>query len=259
MLDLLQVFAGVQVGDVGELEVDQADQALVVVLDPVVQLLEQQLVLRRQLGVQLVQAGLLDREGEQRGVALQELEVVLGEGARLATVGLEHAENVLLGLDDHVGRALDAVLPQQLGEPEPLLLVQLVGDHRASGLERVAGGGFDVGADPHLADHALAPADARAHQQALLVGQVLQHLDVAHVQAARRLSGRLLQQPVEVGALDREQAEIRELGPFLAQPFLGVVRQRAHSPDRCAGREPNARAADARSEGPRVKRAPASS
>ena len=37
----------------------------------------------------------------------------------------------------------------------------------------------------------------------------------------------MLQQPVEVGALDRKQAEIRELGPFLAQPLLGVVRQRA--------------------------------
>src|SRR5919106_1283715 len=171
----------------------------------------------------------LDREGEQRGVALQELEVVLGERARLATVGLQHAEDVLLGLDDYVGRALDAVFPQQLRDAETLLLVQLVGDHRPPGLERIAGRGLDVGADPRLADHALAPADARAHQKALLVGQILQHLHMAHAQTARGLRRGLVQQLVQVGPLDREQAEVRELGPFFAQPLLGVVRH-AHTP-----------------------------
>ena len=149
---------------------------------------------------------------------------------------------LLLGLDDHVRRALDAVLSQQLREAETLLLVQLVGDHRASGLERVAGRELDVGADPGRADHALAPADALPHQKAFLVGQILQDFDVAHVQTARRLRRRLMQQLVQVGAFDRKQAEVREVGALLAQPLLGVVRQRQLPLAVTSGREPNARA-----------------
>jgi hypothetical protein len=98
MLDVLQMLARFQVGDALELKMNQADQALVVVLDPMLQFLQQELMLRGQAAVQLAEARLLDREGEQRGVALQKLDVVLGEHARLAAVGFQDAEIVALVL-----------------------------------------------------------------------------------------------------------------------------------------------------------------
>jgi hypothetical protein len=221
--DLIQIIARLDVGDAAELQIDQAHQLLIVVTHPMSHLAQQCGLLFGEREVELDQPRLVDRERQDGGVTLQELDVVLREHARLAAVGLEHAEDMLLALDDDVDRALDAMLAQQLGDPEALLPVQVVGDHRLAGLQGIARGRGQVGADPRLADHALAPADSGANQKRLFLGQVLEHFDEPDLEAARRLLGGVVEQPVEIRALGSPLAEIGELGPLLQEASLKLV------------------------------------
>ena len=110
-------------------------------------LLEQDLLaFERRLEAALV-AVALDRHAEQVRRALQEGEVVLDELVLRPAVDLENAERPAVALQDDVHRPVNAVLAQDLGRPETLLVSEVVGDHRLAGAQRKSRRRRQVGAD----------------------------------------------------------------------------------------------------------------
>lgn len=87
--------------------------------------------------------------------------------------------------DQHVDGALDAVLGQEPRRAEARLGLELVGDHRASGVEGVACRRVEIGPKRGVADRTLPPAHAGAHEAGVLAGQVLQHLAEGCLQSLR--------------------------------------------------------------------------
>ncbi len=77
-------------------------------------------------------------------------------------------------------------------------------------MQGVAAGRVEIGADRRVPDHPGFPTNSRAHEQAVLVGEVLQHLTVAGFQTERREARRLLQQSEEFEVGERVAADLRQ-------------------------------------------------
>ena len=89
------------------------------------------------------QAGLhplpLDGHAQQICRTLQEGDVMLAEFALGPAVDLQHAERLAVALQDHVHGPTNTVHLQQVGRTEPLLVFEVVGDHRLAGAQGKAG------------------------------------------------------------------------------------------------------------------------
>ncbi len=114
--------------------------------------------------------------------------------------------------DQDVDRPPDPVIRQQLGRSKPRFLLEMIGNHHLSGMERVAGRGFQVDAERHLADRAWRPADAGTHQQPLVVGHILQHFGERSFEALGAEFGGALQDLFDVAGLQRRTAELAQQG-----------------------------------------------
>src|SRR6185312_17059009 len=107
------------------------------------------------------------------GRTLQKGEIMLDELIVRPAVDLQYAEWPPFALKDDVHRPVDPVLAQDLGRTEPLLILEMVGDHGLAGPECVARRRSEIGADRRHSDYTGIPADAGAHQEPALGGHVL--------------------------------------------------------------------------------------
>ena len=138
---------------------------------------------------------------------------MLAELALGPAVDLEHAERLAVALQDHVHGPPDAVERQQLGRTEPLLVLEVVGDHRLAGAQRKSGRGGQIGADPGDADHARTPADPCANQQAVLGREVLEHLAESAWSPSAASWAVSVQQLDEGRALQRQHTQLGQQSP----------------------------------------------
>src|SRR3546814_324089 len=156
--DPLQVFARFDVRHAPCLKLNQADDELVVVLGPVLELAKQGFLYLGQSEIFLQQFVLRPGKRQNRRISLKKLDVVLAEIGPSSAVDFEHAEYFVAASNDDVGGALDAVPAQELGRTEALLLVQFVGDDGSGGLKRVTGGRSQMPADRCATRNALHPS-----------------------------------------------------------------------------------------------------
>ena len=173
---------------------------------------------------------LLDRHAENVGGALQEGDVVFAELAFGAAVDLKHAERRTVALQDDVHGAADAVLDQQFGGPEALLVFEMVRDDRLASMQGITGRRCQVGADGSVADHAGVPADAGLDQQPVLAGQIFQNLAVVGAQPFGGHPRGVLEHAGEAGALQRQHAEF-------GQQFLLTDAEPQRAPGHVVGNE----------------------
>lgn len=174
------------------------------------------------------------------GEPLQRLHILVVEMARLVAVRLQHPEDVIVGLDQAVDRAADAVVDEQLRDVEALLAGEVVGDGRNAGLQGQPGRRSEPGRQAVLADDVLSPADAGTDQQRPLVGQIFHCLDVAYVERVVDLLAGDLQQRVDIGIGHRQGAEAAQPGGIvvvLCHLFdLMVSEARQSTPGRCVSK-----------------------
>jgi hypothetical protein len=157
----------------------------------------------------------LDGDAEQPGEAGQEVRIGKVELAGFGTVDLQHAEGQMIfasARDQNVDRAPDPMIRQELRRPKPCFLLEMVGDHDLPGLERVAGGRFQIDAKRHLADNLRFPSDAGTYQQPFVVGQILQDFGEGGFEALRAELCRALQDLSDVAGLQRGTAELAQQG-----------------------------------------------
>ena len=197
------------------LQADETGDDLEVILDPVLQLVQQHLLLLRHLGLLprrfgelAVRPEAVDCRRQQVGIALQEVGVVLGEATRLLTIHLEYAKRTIVAADDDVDRAPDAVPVQHLGAAEALVVLQVLGGDRLAGEQGVAGRRSAVGIDRRVAHHVRLPADAGADQQLVVRWEQLQYLGALHAQALARQHRCPSQQGVEIVGAEGFDAEL---------------------------------------------------
>ena len=79
-----------------------------------------------------------------------------------------------------------------------------------SGLESVAGRGFQVDAKRHLADRPGCPANAGTHQQPFVVGHILQDFGERGFKALGAELGGTLKDLCDVAGLQRRTAELAQ-------------------------------------------------
>jgi hypothetical protein len=108
---------------------------------------------------------------------------------------------------------------QQFRGLETILAGEVVGQHRLAGMQRVARRRVQLRPDRDLADHAIVPADPGAHQEPVLIRQILQHLAEPHVHPERGDPGAFRQQIVERNVAHGPPAELRQQR-LLRQPRL---------------------------------------
>ena len=157
----------------------------------------------------------LDGDAEQPGEAGKEVRIGNVELAGFGTVDLEDTERQMAfaaARDQDVDCAPDPVIRQELRRSKPRFLLEVVGNDHLSGLESVAGRGFQVDAKRHLADHARCPADAGTHQQPFVVGQILQDFGERGFEALRAELCGALQDLSDVAGLQRGTAELAQQG-----------------------------------------------
>ena len=144
------------------------------VVDPVVYFLDQQLLAIERLAEISFHALSFDRHAQDVGDTLQKDDIALGEFAFRPAIDLEHSVWLPISLQDHVHGTPDAVLHQEFGRAKALFDIQMVGDDRLAGVQRVSGRGRHVGADGGLTNNFGTPANSRANQEPIFFGQVLQ-------------------------------------------------------------------------------------
>jgi hypothetical protein len=144
-----------------------------------------------------------DRHAEEVCRALEEGEVMLDEFVVTPAVDLEHAERPAIALQDDVHRAMDTVLAQDLRRAEALLVLEVVGDHRLAGAQRIACRRGKIGADRRNAHHARLPADSCPNQKAVFSGDKLEDFCEFRTQALGYHAGRAFEQLVDGGTVER--------------------------------------------------------
>ena len=97
------------------------------------------MALQRGLEIVLVTVA-LDRHAENVRRALQEGEIMLDELVLRPAVDLEDPERPAIALQDDIHRAVDAVLTEDCGRPEALLVFEVVGNHGLAGAQRKSRG-----------------------------------------------------------------------------------------------------------------------
>jgi hypothetical protein len=146
------------------------------VLHPVVDLLDEDVLMLQRLLEPALVALPLDGHAEDVCGTLQEGDVLLAELALGSAIDLQDAVWCTVALQDHIDGAAHAMRRQQLRRSEPFLVFEMIGDHRLSGAQREPRGGFEISADAGGPDKTGVPAEPCAHQQSFLRWHVLQHL-----------------------------------------------------------------------------------
>lgn len=124
----------------------------------------------------------------------------------------ERQETFATPRDQNVDRAPDPVIRQELWRSKSSFLLKVVGNDRSSSLESVAGGRFQVDPKRHLTNRPWGPADARAHQQPLIVSGIFQDFGERGFEALGTKLGGPLQDLSDVAGLQRETAELAQQG-----------------------------------------------
>ena len=157
----------------------------------------------------------LDGDAEQPGEAGEEVRIGKVELAGFGTVDLEDTERQMAfaaARNQDVDCAPDPMIRQELRRSKPGFLLEVIGNHHLPGLECVAGGGFQVHAKRHLADHIRFPPDAGTHQQPFVVGHVLQDFGEWGLETLRAEFRRALQDLPDVAGLQCGTAELAQQG-----------------------------------------------
>src|ERR1700760_4643582 len=81
----------------------------------------------------------LDRHPQNIGGALEKREVMLDEVVIGSAVDLQHPERSTVSLQNNVHCAVDSVSDQNLGRPEALFGVEVIGDHRLARFQGKSG------------------------------------------------------------------------------------------------------------------------
>jgi hypothetical protein len=117
-------------------------------------------------GVQLLQLGLgaspFDRQTEQIGDALKEVDIMFSKDAVCSAVGFEDAIGPPIANQDDIGGPFDAVLPHESGGTESTFGGQAIRNDRLPGMQRISCRRFEISADLRLPDNVLPPAHATA-------------------------------------------------------------------------------------------------
>jgi hypothetical protein len=143
------------------------------------------------------------------GVALQEIEIVLAEVARLGRVHLKHAPRTsAVAADHHVGGRDDAVVGVDVGQVGALDGPEVGEGDGPPGSKRLPAGVALIVAGEGAADHPGLPAHPGSDDEVTLIGAVFEHLAEGHAQALRAEPRPLGQHPVEVGPGERTAAEL---------------------------------------------------
>ena len=150
---------------------------------------------------------LLDRHAEDVCGPLQEGDVVLAELAFGFAVDFQDAERRAVALENNVHRAVDAVLDEQVGCPEALLIFKVVRNNRLTGAQSIAGRRGQIGPHACYADDALAPADSSAYEKAVLGRDVFHHFAVFSAQSLGRHTHGVIEHADEARALKRQHAQ----------------------------------------------------
>ena len=172
-----------------------------------------------------------DCRREQVGVGLQECDVRLGEPARPA-VDLKDAVGLLaIGADDEdVGERMHAVVRQELGIGEPLLVRDVIRGDRLAAADRAALGRAGARVHDRMVDDTGLPPDAGTHQQRLAVGTQLHDLRKVGPERLADEAACLGEDLVELHRTQRQVAEPGQHALLGEQHPLLVVRLFGHGP-----------------------------
>ncbi|KIZ48057.1 hypothetical protein OO17_00920 [Rhodopseudomonas palustris] len=128
-----------------------------------------------QLGVCMLT---LNRNAKQASKTRQKIRVRVVELARIRTISLEDTERCITlatASDDDVDRASDALFGQKCRGSEAGFFLQMIGYDRLAGLKGKAGWRLNIRAERYVVHCTRGPADARTHDQALLIRQIFQN------------------------------------------------------------------------------------
>ena len=190
---------GHAVMDFPEQQVLFAQQALV--------LAQQRLLVAQHLRLDVLALLGPDGHPQRVGQGLQEGNVGVGELTAIGAVDFQHAEGVAVGPDQHIDGAANAMLCEEARCAKARLELEVVGEHRFPGAEGVPGRTLDVVADPGVPDDAGLPAHPRADEECLFVGQALQDLGEARLQAECCDATGLVEDGLQIVGLEGEAAE----------------------------------------------------
>jgi hypothetical protein len=109
-----------------------------------------------------------------------------------------------------------------LRRAEARFCLQVIGDDRCSGLERIASRRSNVGGETDDIDRVWIPADPSADDQAIFLRQILKNLCEARLQPLRAKLGRTLQDLLEIPSLHSNAAKLAEKG-LLVQAIGEIV------------------------------------
>ena len=152
----------------------------------------------------------LDRVGEDVGRGLDEVHVLRREAVGLGRVDVEHAEGLLLAVDQHREAAAHAEHPQRRRHREAALARPVVDDHVQARVERGAGVGVARRRGAGRADDAVLEPGAQAQPAAVAAdlpdAGAVDPVDLGHQR------DRLAHQRVRVAVLQRPLAEAGDRG-----------------------------------------------
>jgi len=180
------------------------------VLDAVVDFLEQNLMtVQCSLQFALVLL-LLNRHTEDIRSPLQESDVMLAELTFRSAVDFEHSKWQAIALQNDIHGTADSVFDEQFRSSKSFFIFEMIGNHGLTGLESVASWRIQIGSDGRVANHTLAPADARANEQPLVCRNVLHDFAILGVQAFGRHPRGVIEQIGEARALQGQDPELGE-------------------------------------------------
>ncbi len=111
------------------------------------------------------------------------------------------------------------MLCQQFRRAKAVVVRKVVRDHRLARVHGVARRRREIGADRRDPDHALVPSDARADEQTIPIGQILQDLAEAGVESQRGQTDGLLEDAFDGNVAERAPPEFGEQR-LLPQPVF---------------------------------------
>ncbi len=159
---------------------------------------------------------------QHHGVGLEERDVVLIELAPLLRVNLQDTVGLAARQQDRdVYQRDHAMVVKELREVEPLLLGDVVGDHRLGRLDGVGFRGSFAQIDPFAAHDTRAPPHAGAHQGGVRGAVDLENLGEVGAERLRDDAASLLEHRLEVVVVQHEVAELGE-GVLAPQQLLLV-------------------------------------
>src|SRR4051812_11117866 len=115
------------------------------------------------------------------------------------------------------------VLPQQFGNDEILLLIEVLDVNWFGRLERASGWRPQFGRQGRGADDTLLPSKTGSDEQVCFPAAIPQHLDMADLHGPRDQHNRLIEKTVQIGGFTRGPAEIDQ-DPHVPPDFFQFQR-----------------------------------